>query len=284
MPDPSGPSGTPPEQTEVIKHQMEETRSRLAEKVQQLSEQTGNTVQTVTDVVTTVKDTVSDTVNTVSDTVTQVKDTVAETVDTMRETVAETVDTVREQVAETVQDVKDLFNLSRQMQNHPWLIMGGAAALGFVGGRLLIPEPSGSSAQESESRAAAKPAQESWRYSWEQQHAGVAGTLMEALGPVIDKVKGMALQALFNVAKDVVVSAVPDNFRAQVNEIFSDLTCRLGAESCAGGQEHHEGNGAQRASSSTEESAAGDASQGGYDEKRDPAKVDRPLAAGRRKG
>lgn len=254
MPDPSGSSGTPPEQTEVIKHQMEETRSRLAEKVQQLSEQTGNTVQTVTDVVTTVKDTVSDTVNSVSDTVTQVKETVAETVDTMRETVAETVDSVREKVAETVQDVKDLFDLSKQMQNHPWVIMGGAAALGFVGGRLLIPASSNaSSSPQSENRPAAEPAQSNWRYSWDQQHQGVTGTLMEAFAPVLDKVKGMALQALFNVAKDVVVSAVPDNFRAQVNEIFSDLTCRLGAASCAGGEEHHEGNGSHRATSQAEE-------------------------------
>lgn len=259
MPDPSGPSG-PPEQTEVIKHQMEETRSRLAEKVQKLSEQTGDTVQTVTDVVTTVKDTVSDTVNAVSDTVTQVKDTVAETVDTMRETVAETVDSVREKVAETVQDVKDLFSLSKHMESHPWLVLGGAAALGFVGGRLLIPGSSSSSGttQESESRPAGEPAQPNWRYSWDQQHAGVAGTVMEAFAPVLDKVKGMALQALFNVAKDVVVSAVPDNFRTQVNEIFDDLTCRLGASSCAGDQEHHEGNGAPRSAATpqAEESTA----------------------------
>ena len=271
MPDPSGPSGTP-EQTEVIKHQMEETRSRLAEKVQKLSETTGEAVETVTEVVGTVKDTVSGTVEAVTETVKEVK-----------ESVADTVDTVKEKVAETVDEMKEMFSLSRQMQNHPWLIMGGAAALGFVGGRLLM--PGSSDTQASESRPTAKRAQESWRYSWEQQHTGVGSTLLEALGPVVDQVKALALQALFNVAKDVVVSAVPDNYRTQVSNIFHDLTCRLGATSCAGGQEHHEGNGSHRASSSqAEEKSAGEASQGGYDEKRDPAKVERPLAAGRRQG
>src|SRR5262245_55877302 len=97
------------EQPKVIRHQMEETRASLTEKLETLEHQVVGTVQGATSAVT-------------------------ETVENVKEAVAETVETVKGTVRETVETVKETFDLSRQVDRHPWLMVGGSVALGFLCG------------------------------------------------------------------------------------------------------------------------------------------------------
>src|SRR5262249_19642153 len=86
---------------EVIRQQMEETRASLSEKLESLEQQVVGTVQNARAAV--------------NDTVTNVKDAVQDTVDS----------------------VKDTMDIRRQMQRHPWVMLGGSMALGYIGGRLF---------------------------------------------------------------------------------------------------------------------------------------------------
>src|SRR5262249_38838293 len=94
---------------EVIRQQMEETRAALSEKLETLEQQ----------VVGTVKD--------------------------ARAAVTDTVETVKGAVHDTVETVKETFDVSRQVERHPWAMLGGSIALGFLGGRLYerleVPAP-----------------------------------------------------------------------------------------------------------------------------------------------
>src|SRR5262249_33716854 len=84
----------------------------LAEKLETLEQQVVGTVQNAT--------------SAVSDSVECVKD-----------AVQETVDRAKTSVYDTVEAVKDTFDVTRQVREHPWLMMGGSVALGFASGYLL---------------------------------------------------------------------------------------------------------------------------------------------------
>lgn len=106
-------------ESKMIHNDMEQTRSNLAEKLETLERKVTGTVQDATEVV-------QDATAAVSN-----------TVETVQGAVQETVATVKETVQEAVGSVKDAFDISRQVDRHPWLMMGGAVAVGFLGERLL---------------------------------------------------------------------------------------------------------------------------------------------------
>lgn len=91
-------SDTPDE----IRQQMEETKSQLSDKLVSLESQVTETVQS---------------------TGTAVNATVG--------AVQETVETVTGAVQDAVQSVSNAFDLQRQFQRNPWLVLGGAAVLGY---------------------------------------------------------------------------------------------------------------------------------------------------------
>ena len=97
---------------EVIRHQMQETRSSLTDKIERLEQTVTQKVQTTTAAVT--------------DTVESVKGAVQDTVQTVKGTVNDTVDTV-----------KEAFNVRRYFEEYPWAAFGAAVGAGFAGGVLL---------------------------------------------------------------------------------------------------------------------------------------------------
>jgi ElaB/YqjD/DUF883 family membrane-anchored ribosome-binding protein len=95
-------------ETEVIRQEMEGTRASLAEKLEQLEHQVTEKVQAAT---TTVADTV--------------------------ESVTSTVDSVKQSFTGTVDAVKQSLDLERHARQHPWMLVGGAFAVGLIGGHML---------------------------------------------------------------------------------------------------------------------------------------------------
>ncbi len=97
---------------EVIRQQMEETKSHLSEKLVSLETQVSETVQS---------------------TGTAVNATV--------EAVQETVETVTGAVQDAVQSVSNAFDLRRQIERHPLLVLGGATVLGYLAVEFLRGQP-----------------------------------------------------------------------------------------------------------------------------------------------
>ncbi len=62
---------------------------------------------------------------------------VVDTVQGATTAVAETVENVKDAVHDTVETVKDTFNLHLQVKRHPWAMVAGAIALGWLAGYLL---------------------------------------------------------------------------------------------------------------------------------------------------
>jgi len=221
----------------VIMGEMEDTRKDLAEKLESLEKKVAGTVETVTG-----------TVQTVENTVENVKESIQETVASVTDTVQNTVQAVEDTVSSTVSSVKSFFDVSYQVDRHPWFVMGGSVLIGYLGGWLLTPR--------SRRTYEASPARPTYTPTPPADHngAGYAASpppaapaarepeqtaktseswlsrLGERLAPEVDKLKGLAVGTLFSVARDLVSRFLPDALKDQVTEVINNFTTDLGGK------------------------------------------------------
>jgi ElaB/YqjD/DUF883 family membrane-anchored ribosome-binding protein len=196
---------------EIIRQQMEDTRTALKEKLETLEQQVVDTVHGATEAV--------------SDTV---------------ETVKETVVTVKATVEETVENVKETFNLSRHVQEHPWPALACATLVGFMGGRLLnrtkpqgmqgtapvVPPAAAPLYRNGEMSAAAKlpsPPRQDW-WSW------LAGHYSDELA----KVKGLAIATAGAAVRDLLTAEMTPEVGERIKEVIDGFTTKLGGEPIKG--------------------------------------------------
>ena len=174
-------------ESEVIHHQMEETRASLSEKLETLENKVVGTVKETTQAVT-----------------------------------------------DTVETVKETFNLRHQFDRHPWVMLGGSAAVGMGLGLLL-------SGQRRERR----PSLEAGiQHRWEgrplepQSFAAAPPSpngswlhrLASSFEPELHKLKGLALGTLFGTLRDLAVEAAPKNLADKVREVANRVTTKMGGE------------------------------------------------------
>ena len=106
------------ETSESIRQQIDETKLQLAEKLESLEQQVSDTVQNTGTAMTATAESVQDTVQTLSNA-----------------------------IRHTVDSVTNGMDLSRQIERHPWLVIGGCVALGYVASGLLMRKPKTNQAQ-----------------------------------------------------------------------------------------------------------------------------------------
>lgn len=198
------------QESEVIKQQIEQTRSSLAEKLEALEEKVATTVTATTEAV--------------SDTVENVKDAVEGTIDT---------------VSESVEQVKEAFDLSKQVEAHPWLMVGGAVAVGYLGARLLETGVSQVSRELSTPPSPSQPASQGWHPANAGQPAAPAQpslfdrlteSLVPTLAPAMDKLKELAFGATAGLVGRMVLESVPEALRGEVEQVINEFTRSLGGK------------------------------------------------------
>lgn len=186
---------------EVIRHEMEDTRASLADKLDTLESQVIGTVHDATAAV-------------------------AHTVQDVRSVV----DSVTESIQEGVESVKETLNLSEQVRRHPWGMLGGAAAVGFFGGWLV-----GSSRKETEIPASANLPRDFPRESYgkpvrelsaEPSSEGQESVFAEPL----QALKGLALGALMGMVREMVTKGLPENLQDDVVKVLDNFTTKLGGK------------------------------------------------------
>lgn len=202
---------------EVIRQQMEETRASLTEKLETLEQQVVGTVQGATTAV-------------------------SETVESVKEAVQQTVDTVKGSVQDTVDSVKDTFDVPRQVDRYPWLMMGGAIALGYVGGRLLLRSSEGprtywSSPPTTNGRRDSPPTPE-YRPAAaappSEADSGWLGAIGDSYGPEIARLKGLAIGAVLGLVRDAIARSAPEPMRPRLTDVIDSITTKVGGQPIAG--------------------------------------------------
>jgi hypothetical protein len=158
---------------------------------------------------------------------------VSETVENVKEAVQETVDAVKGSVHESVETLKHAFDPARQMDQHPWLFMAGAVAVGYWGGRMLEDgdrladvEANGYSAP-----AVAEPQFASTRPEMAQARSpGLVETVASQFSGELNRFKALALGAGLGLVRDLAVQSAPENLRPRIEEIADSITAKLGGE------------------------------------------------------
>lgn len=227
---------------EMIRQQMDQTRSALTEKLERLEQQVVGTVQGAT--------------SAVNETVGNVREAVHETVGSVRDTVHETVRSVTESVHGTMESVKDAFDLERQVQARPWAMMAGAVGLGFVGGYLLRRTEGYPSDYMTERMSLAGH----WRESEDQQRelgngrlegaeerravdeseragrerTGILRHVGETFEKEISQLKGLAIGAMLGIVRDMAADAMPETIGPQVQDVINSVTQKLGGQPLRG--------------------------------------------------
>jgi len=230
---------------EVIHTQMEETRTRLAENLDKLTRQTTEAVQEVAEAVT-------------------------GTVEEVQETVA----AVSETVQDTVSGVKDFLDVPSQVERNPWLMFGGAVALGF-GTAYLLAQPrrkrrrAQPQAARSEPQATSNGRTEAPQREPESSSRSWLGGLADTFGPALNKLKGLAIGTAMSMARDTVTQAVSGELADQLRDVIDDVTVNLGGKPVE--QETTDQHQDHPQPSATE--------KGQHHEHRNPAKMDRPVGA-----
>jgi ElaB/YqjD/DUF883 family membrane-anchored ribosome-binding protein len=205
---------------ELIRDQMQDTRTALSEKLEALETKVTGTVQNATAAVT--------------ETVEAVKESVTGTVGAVQDTVQETVSTVKE-------SVKDAFDLPGHVERHPWLAMLGSVAVGFVGGRLINNLAAGRRRevpQEFSAFAEAMPKREGATnghgamepHKEEASEQGILGGMAKAFGAELDTLKGLGLSVITGVVRDLVTQSAPGEIGGRLREWMDDLTEKMGAK------------------------------------------------------
>jgi ElaB/YqjD/DUF883 family membrane-anchored ribosome-binding protein len=195
---------------EVIRHQMEEKRASLADKLDALEGRVMETVQGAT--------------AEVSHVVEEVKS----TVDSVTEGVKETVESVTTGVQETVESVKESLDFRDAIRRHPWTAVGGAFAVGCLGAYLLGPSrrtaPQGTGRPETYS-----PLPTPVRASPPETEAEPSA-LKEVAKTAMTGLQGLAVGALMGVIREVAVNALPDALKNEVSGLLNEMTTKLGGK------------------------------------------------------
>jgi ElaB/YqjD/DUF883 family membrane-anchored ribosome-binding protein len=206
---------------EVTRADMDETRASLSEKMETLERQVVHSVQGASNAV------------------------------------HETVENVKDAVHDTMASVKETFDVSLQVKRHPWGMVGGSIALGYLGGYLLHrrssdrPRPNGSSQPASSMNPQLaghrNGAAEGHQYSAEpvgrmpvrelpraHSEPGWLSGLNNQFEPEIAKLKGMALGAVFGLVRDLITQAGPEQMKTELAKVMDNITVKLGGEPIRG--------------------------------------------------
>jgi len=207
-------------EAEVMREQMELTRTSLQDKLETLEQQ--------------VKDTVQDAAETVQTAATAA----TETVQSVKDAVQETVEAVKDTVQDTVFSVKQSLDVSLHVQHHPWVMFFGAAAVGYAGARLLY---RASAAQP----VPAVPFENAGQVKTNGRHAdrakgstppkkGFWASIGEHYKDELAKLQGLAVSAVAGMVREMLTTTTPSGLKDQVTELVDNVTTKLGGKPVQG--------------------------------------------------
>ena len=206
---------------EVTRADMDETRASLSEKLESLEQQVVDSVHGATNAVN------------------------------------ETVESVKDAVHDTVTTVRDTFDLPLQVKRHPWGMVGGSIALGYLGGYLLrrrgsdrpsatlwnqplLPDGPRITQHRTGVINGYRPVEESPRQKPVQElspNSSEPSWLREVnhqFGAEITKLKGMAIGSVLGVVRDLITHSAPEQMKAKMADVMDSITVKVGGEPIRG--------------------------------------------------
>jgi len=142
-----------------------------------------------------------------------------------RSALQDKVERLERQLEEKIDTVRDTFDVRRQVERHPWTMFCGAAAVGFLGARLVegirVVPPS------IPANAAPLPAS---AIPWTRpaRPPGWLDALADKYHDEWSKVKDVALSTLGGLIGEAITEAAPPALKKRIKEVVDDMTVKLG--------------------------------------------------------
>jgi ElaB/YqjD/DUF883 family membrane-anchored ribosome-binding protein len=170
------------DQAELIRQQMQEKRAELSEKLQELAGKLPT-------------------------------DTVAETVESVSHTVTDTA----ENVQETVHSFQEALDLPKQVQEHPWLAVGGAVLVGYLAHDVLL-------ARDGHQSILAEPLKHleevAARTAVDLVTRSVKGSLLGPYGPILENILGQLAGGLKGLSSTQSSGERPHNGHGEAHGVM----------------------------------------------------------------
>jgi ElaB/YqjD/DUF883 family membrane-anchored ribosome-binding protein len=204
---------------EVTRADLDETRASLSEKLETLEQQVVHSVHGATNAVN------------------------------------ETVESVKDAVHDTVARVRETLDIPLQVKRHPWVMVGGSIAGGFLGGCLLRRRGSYRPTQVSQPALPDSPRMTQHRKGILNGHRYVeepsAKKSVQELGlepsepgwlsgvnnqfeTEITKLKGLAIGTILSIVRDMITQAGPEQMKAELVDVIDNITVKLGGKPIRG--------------------------------------------------
>jgi len=215
----------------AIRHQMDETRTALTDKLERLEKQVTNTVQGAA--------------QSVGDTVENVKHAIDDTV----HNVTASVQNVKDSFQDTMHAVGEAFSISHHVERHPWTMVAGATAVGFVAGYVMTQRSGDARAERkfrhlaaSQGRVPESDYEPVPQYMPQPTRAASSSTMhhmkdsngsnafMEWLRPATSQIQALAVGAALGLLRDMIKQSVPPAMTPKVTELVNGLTTSLGGQ------------------------------------------------------
>jgi ElaB/YqjD/DUF883 family membrane-anchored ribosome-binding protein len=196
------------DQSESILNDMEETRSSLTEKLEVLEGKVAETVQPM-------KAAVERATEAAADIVEEVKETVHE---------------VKEKVRDTAQGVSEAFNLRRQTERHPWIVVGLATTAGCVLANLVGRRTQEPSRLSEPSRPRHGKGAGNGRVHRADSRTATGQETGGLFSEELHRLKGLAISAAMGVLRDIAKRSLPGSLGNRLAEELDNLTTGFGAE------------------------------------------------------
>lgn len=196
------------QETDVIRDKMEDTRASLGKKIEALE-------------------------NTVVGSVKEVAETATDTVSEVTEAVSGTVETVTEAVSDATSAVQSALDIPEHVRQHPWITLGGAFVVGFIGARLLHPS------RHREERLSRRERRSETQYQQASQTSeGNGDGWLHSLGSgfeeMIQDVKNLAIGTTMAFARDLLTQSASEGMQPHIAGLVDRFTSHLGAQPIEG--------------------------------------------------
>jgi ElaB/YqjD/DUF883 family membrane-anchored ribosome-binding protein len=193
---------------EVIRQDIEQTRSALTEKLETLEEEVRDTYRSA------------------------------------KESVEETIENVTETVQETVETVQRTFDLEYQMEQRPWVLIGGSVAAGMVAGFVAesLRARAGPWAHPHRNMASNGPPMDQGggaygsqrtAYTPRQEGPSFFQNLLGQFDKEIGMVKELAIGYAAGVLRDMIKEALPA-VKERVQQVMDSATTKMGGKPVVG--------------------------------------------------
>lgn len=153
----------------------------------------------------------------------ETRNALADKIGSLEAEVKDTVSNAQASVAENVEHFKQIFDIKRQIQNHPWTFVGGALVLGIAASQLIPRErrtfesPTGSEPIESPEPKVSRT-------------ASMLNAIGRQLKPELAQLKGMAVIAVAQAVRKLVTENLSPSVSDQVGRVVENATRKLGGE------------------------------------------------------